>query len=70
MTDEGVAQAGDAFEAIAGTGTPHTVRDVFLALADPSTPIATELVAELAECPLLTDDWRAKAASKLRHHKL
>ena len=70
VVEEGCAEAGDRLVAIAETGTGYTVRDVFRALADPASPIETELVAELAECPLLTDDWRAKAASKLRRHAL
>ena len=67
---EGEAQAGDALEAIAGTGTPHTIREVFMALAHPVNLGEPGLVAQLAECPLLTDDWRAKASSKLRRHAL
>ena len=70
VIEEGEAQAGDVFEAIPETGTPHTVCAVFRALADPSSGIETELVARLAECPALTDEWRAKAASKLRRHAL
>ena len=70
VIEEGDAGAGDRLEAISGSGTPHTVRAVFLALAETSGPIQTELVTALAECPLLSDDWRAKAASKLRRHAL
>lgn len=70
VIEEGEAQAGDALEALRDTGSPHTVRAVFFALAVPSGPIETELVATLAECPLLTGHWRAKAASMLRRHVL
>ena len=70
VIEEGQAMTGCTLKAIADTGTPYTVRTVFLALANPSDVIETELVATLAECPLLTDDWRAKAFSKLRRHAL
>ena len=70
VIEEGEAQAGDMLEPVPGTGTPYTVGAVFGALADPSGPVDSELVSELAECDLLTADWRAKAASKLRRHAL
>jgi MOSC domain-containing protein YiiM len=70
VIQEGEAMAGDPLEPILGTGTEHTVRSVFMQLADPSTAIDRELVETLAECPALTADWRAKANGKLRHHVL
>lgn len=70
VIEEGEAQAGYTLEPIADTGTPHTIRTVFLALANPAGAVESGLVAELAECTVLTADWRAKAASKLRRHAL
>lgn len=66
VIEEGVAEAGDSLEHIAGTGTQHTVRMVFEALASPAKATHSGLVAELADCPSLSADWRAKAAAKLR----
>lgn len=70
VIEEGEARAGDALEPVPDTGTPHTVRAVFMALADPASAVESGLVIELAECPVLTADWRARAASKLRRHAL
>jgi MOSC domain-containing protein YiiM len=70
VIEEGEARAGDALGPVPDTGTPHTVRAVFMALADPASAVESGLVAELAECPVLTADWRARAASKLRRHAL
>lgn len=70
VIEEGEARAGDALNPVADSGTDHTVRAVFRALADPSGPVDSELVTVLAECPQLTPQWRAKAASKLRRHAL
>lgn len=70
VIEEGQAQAGDMLDPIAGTGTPHSIRAVFMALADPAGTVDSGLVTALAECPVLTADWRAKAASKLRRHAL
>lgn len=70
MIEEGEAQAGDILEPIANTGTEHTVRTVFEALANPASAVESGLVADLAECPVLTAEWRAKATSKLRRHAL
>lgn len=70
VIEEGEAMAGDALNPIPETGTPHSIRTVFLALADPSSPFDAGLVAELAECPELTAEWRAKAVTKLRRHAL
>lgn len=70
VIEEGVAEAGDALVPQPGTGTPHTVRAAFHALANPASPVETELVTELADCPLLAAHWRAKAVSKLRRHAL
>ena len=67
---EGEAMAGDMLEPVPGTGPSYSVRGVFVTLADPSGPVDPELVAALAECPLLSNDWRAKASSKLRRHAL
>ncbi len=65
VVEEGEAQAGDALERIAGTGTFHTVRDVFVALADKKRAIDQALAHDLADCPALTAEWRAKASAKL-----
>ncbi len=70
VIEEGEARAGDRLAPIAGSGTAYTVRAVFAALADPASAVEPGLVAELAECPILTADWRAKASSKLRRHAL
>ncbi len=70
VIEEGEAQAGDTLDPIPDTGTAHTIRAVFQALADPASAVESGLVAELAECPVLTANWRAKAASKLRRHAL
>lgn len=70
VIEEGEAQAGDILEPIPGTGTEHTIRTVFEALADPASSVGSGLVTDLAECPVLTAEWRAKAASKLRRHAL
>ena len=70
VIEEGEAQAGNALQPIAGTGTAHSVRATFMALADPSGPVDSELVANLAECEPLSPEWRAKATSKLRRHAL
>lgn len=65
VVEEGDAQAGDALDSIAGTGTPHTVRDVFMALADKKRAIAQAIARDLADCPSLAAEWRAKASAKL-----
>lgn len=70
VIEEGEAQAGDGFEPIPGAGAAHSVRATFMALVDPSGPIDSELVADLAECEPLSPEWRARAASKLRRHAL
>ena len=70
VIEEGVARSGDELERLPNTGTPHSVRAVFRALADPNGPVDSELVVELADCPLLTAAWRAKATAKLRRHAL
>jgi MOSC domain-containing protein YiiM len=70
VIEEGEAMAGDALEPVPDSGTAHTVRTVFMALADPSGPVETELVAELAICPQLSPEWRAKSTSKQRRHAL
>jgi MOSC domain-containing protein YiiM len=70
VIEEGQAQAGDTLDPIPDTGTEYTVRTVFHALADPTGAVESGLVTALAECPVLTANWRAKAASKLRRHAL
>ena len=66
VIEEGEAMAGDAFDALAGSGTVHTVRSVFRQLADPSSAVDCDLLQALAECPELSEEWREKATSKLR----
>lgn len=68
VIEEGEALADDSLARVEGTGTPHTIRSVFSAIANPAGEIDFLLLAELAECPVLTADWRSKAASKLRRH--
>ena len=70
VIEEGVAQAGDILQPIAGSGAPHTVRSAFSAVADPAAVMDSELLTQLAECEALSAHWRAKADSKLRRHAL
>lgn len=70
VIEEGEAQAGDVLEPIPETGTSRTVRTVFMAVADPSVPTDSELMNELAECSVLTAEWRAKATSRLHRHRV
>lgn len=65
VVEEGEAQAGDTLESMAGTGTAHTVREVFMALADKKRAIGQTLAQDLASCAALTAEWRAKASAKL-----
>lgn len=62
----GTAQAGDALEAVAGTGSPHTIRAVFAAIADPASLPDPAMLRELADDPALSADWREKAERRLR----
>lgn len=62
---EGEAMAGDALEAIPDSGTDHTVRETFTALADKKAPADHQLLVSLSQCPTLSGEWRAKADSKL-----
>ncbi len=70
VVEEGDAMAGDTLEPVANTGTPHTVRDVFTALAIPSCAVDAELLHTLAACEALSPEWRAKADTKLRRPQL
>lgn len=70
VIEEGEAMAGDAFEPVADTGTRHTVRAVFDALADPGRAADRSVVEELAETTLLSPEWRAKAVAKLRGYRV
>lgn len=63
---EGEAAAGDRLEPLAPSGTPHSVRSAFHALADPRAPAAPDLLNALAQCPALAIEWRDKALAKLR----
>lgn len=65
VVEEGEAMAGDEFAAIRGTGSAHTVREVFHALADPAAACDDALTEKLAQLPALTAEWRDKAARKL-----
>lgn len=65
VIEEGEARAGDDLAAIPGTGTAHTIRSTFLAIADPTCPADSQLLSELADCPALASRWRAKASAKL-----
>lgn len=66
VVEEGTAQAGDMLHSIPGSGTACTIREVFMALADKKRAIDQTLANELADCLVLSADWRAKAAVKLR----
>lgn len=70
VLEEGVAQAGDALEPLAGTGTEHTVRSAFTAVADPAAAADMELLAGLSACSELGTIWRAKAAARLERGRL
>ena len=70
VIEEGEAMAGDNLESIPDTGAPHTIRTAFATIADPHGAFDSKLLMDLAECPQLSADWRAKAASKLRRHAL
>lgn len=65
VLEEGEARAGDVLAPVPGTGTPHTVRAAFTAVADPRTPRDPALLAELAQCAALAPQWRAKAETRL-----
>ncbi len=65
VLDEGDAMAGDPLEAVPGTGTAHTVRDVFMAITDHSAAADLALLRELADCAALSAEWRYKAAARL-----
>ena len=63
VIEEGMAQAGDVMELIAGSGTQWSVAEAFAAIVGPTgktTPRDT--FAALADCPQLSADWRQKAA--------
>lgn len=68
VMEEGEAQADDRLEAVAGTGTQFTVREVFMALADPKARRDPALLCELAECESLSAEWRAKASATAARH--
>ena len=70
VIEEGEAKAGDSLRPVAGTGTPHTVRSAFSAVANPATPVDPELLGELSDCVLLGGIWRAKAAARLQRARL
>lgn len=65
VIEEGAAEAGDQLEPLPGTGTEHTVRATFHALADPRAELDEELLAALADCHALSPEWRAKAVKRL-----
>lgn len=68
VVDEGEAMADDELAALPGTGSDHTVRSVFMQLADPGSPIDRDLVEAFSACSILAEEWRAKATRKLRRH--
>lgn len=66
VIENGDAMAGEALEPVPGTGTPYSVRDVFMALANPSHPCDPALLEALARTPALSEEWRDKASRKVR----
>jgi len=69
VIQEGEACAGDQLAAVPGTGCEFSVRDVFMAVADPASDCPRDLLEHLGALPELTMDWRQKAqlkASKLQ----
>jgi MOSC domain-containing protein YiiM len=69
VIEEGEAASGDALQAVPGTGTCHSVRATFAALAIPGAPADPDTLADLAECELLSAEWRQKAAQKLARQR-
>lgn len=65
VIEEGEAQAGDALQPIAVSGSPFSVRETFAAITAPASASHSALLTALAECELLTSEWRAKAVQKL-----
>lgn len=65
VIEEGEAMAGDALAPVAGTGSPHGVRETFKALAEPRAATDPALLRSLAECGSLSPEWREKARAKL-----
>lgn len=65
VLEEGEARAGDALDPVPGSGAGHSIRTVFMALADKKHAIDGALAEDLAQSPLLAADWRARAAAKL-----
>lgn len=66
VVEEGEAVAGMPLEPVVGSGTDHSIRSVFNALALPADPDESALIAQLASCPALTEEWRQRALGKLR----
>lgn len=69
LIEEGEAMSGDSLQSLGETGTPYSVRSVFRQLADPSATVDRTSLEELAECPELAPEWRAKATAKLRRNE-
>lgn len=69
VIEEGEAQAGDRLEPVAQSGTRHTVRSAFSAVADLTTPVDSQLLQDLSQCGLLSPEWRGKAAARLRRNR-
>lgn len=65
VIEEGAAQAGDSLIRVAGSGTPVTVRDAFLAIANPAATPDRDTLDALAANGALAQEWRDRAAGKL-----
>jgi MOSC domain-containing protein YiiM len=65
VIEEGDALPGDALTPIAASGSPHTVRETFLALANPARATDSALLRDLASCAFLSAEWRGKAEAKI-----
>ena len=66
VIEEGEARAGDPLDRIAGSGAPHTIREVFMALADKKRAIDEAFAQDLARCTSLSAEWREKASAKFQ----
>ena len=63
VIEEGMTQAGDVMEPIAGSGTQWSVAEAFAAIVGPTGKTTSrDTFAALADCPQLSADWRQKAA--------
>ena len=66
VIEEGDAMAGDTLDPQGSSDTGIPVRDCFLALASPTSPAEQSFLSRLANCALLSQEWRAKAVAKVQ----